>query len=331
MFHAYIDKIRPDLTQQMQEALDFIDWERIIPSGSRVFIKPNLTWYEHRPGVTTSPEFLDALLPVLNSRAGKVYVGESNGGTFHAEEAASNLGIQRVCDRHGVEFVNLSLQPAIIIEDTIAGRSIRIEASRFLIEDVDAFITLPVLKTHVVTRLTLGLKNQWGCIPSPMRLLYHHILDWGIVALNRAYKPKIAILDGTYAMDRRGPLEGEAVPAGWLAITDNVVALDAIGAHLLGVDPRSVRHIRYAEREGLGTTDLDKVHLNRLIPSPVIHSVIEPNGMDKVAIFLYRSRMLSKLFFDSPLTPFLYKLIRRTPPGNLQPYNRTAYAHSAGD
>ena len=226
--------------------------------------------------------------------------------------------------------MNLSRKPAISIEDRVAGKRILIEASRFLMEDVDVFITLPVLKTHVVTRVTLGLKNQWGCIPSPMRLLYHHILDYGIVALNRAYKPSIAILDGTYAMDRRGPLEGDPIPAGWMVVADNVVTLDAVGAHLLGVDPHQVRHIRLAEQEKLGTTDLTQVVFNRELPPPVIHSVIKPSLMDWIAIFLYRSYFLSKLAFDSPLTPLAYKLIGRTPPGKL-PAEYSLHAHTASD
>ena len=97
------------------------------------------------------------------------------------------------------------------------------------------------------------------------------------------------------------------------------------------VDPLSVRHIRFAEREGLGTTNLKEVQLNRELPPPVIHSVLEPNLMDRIAIFLYRSRMLSWLVFASPLTPWLYRLIRRTPPGTFKAYAASGAADPADD
>ncbi|HUW13267.1 MAG TPA: DUF362 domain-containing protein [Anaerolineae bacterium] len=328
MSNLYLAKIGADLPAQLQEALEFIGWEEIVPPGATVFVKPNLGWPEPRPGVTTSPRFVEALLGILASRSGRLFVGESNGGTFAAEAAFASHGLPEICELHGAQLVNLSGHPATIIEDTVGGRGIQIEASRFLLEDVDVFVTLPVLKTHVVTQVTLGLKNQWGCIPTEMRLLYHHILDWGIVALNRAYKPRICILDGTYAMDRRGPLEGDPIPAGWMAVSDDVVALDSLGCHLLDMDPHRVRHVRFAAQEGLGTADLARVQLNRELPPPAIHAVVRPNLMDWIAIVLYRSRTLSRLVFASPLTPVLYRLIRRTPPGIS--YSSTAYAHPAG-
>jgi uncharacterized protein (DUF362 family) len=329
MSSLYVHRIGDDLEGQLAEALEFVGWQDIVQPDAAVFVKPNLTWPQPRPGVTTSPRFLDAVLGMLTARSCRIYVGESNGGTFAAEEAFASHGLPEICDRHGARLVNLSREPSQMIEDTVAGRHIRIEASRFLLENVDVFVTLPVLKTHVVTKVTLGLKNQWGCIPSEMRLLYHYILDWGIVALNRAYHPQLCILDGTYAMDRRGPLEGDAIPVGWLAASDDVVALDAGGCHLLHIDPFDVRHLRMANSEGLGTADLAHVRLNRLLPSPAIHATVRPNLMDWIAIVLYRSRTLSKLVFDSPLTDVLYKVIGRTPPGVLAP--STPHAHPAGD
>lgn len=317
---AYLDRIGDDLTGQMDAALQFIGWQNTVRPDSTVFVKPNLTWPDPKPGVTTSPAFLDALLAVLTSRTSRIYVGESDGGTFPAEEAFAKHGLPELVKRHGAQLVNLTKKPTCQLHDTVVGREIEIEASRFLMEDVDVFVTLPVLKTHVVTRVTLGMKNQWGCIPSPMRLLYHHFLDWGIVALNRAYRTQICVLDGTYAMDRRGPLEGDPIPAGWMAVADDVVALDALGCHLLGVDPRNVRHIAFGDQEKLGSLDLTRARLSRPLPEPVIHSVIKPNAMDRIAIFLYKRKLASKLVFDSPLTPVLYRLIRRTPPGNGQSY-----------
>jgi uncharacterized protein (DUF362 family) len=330
MSKLYIHQIDDDLQRRMGDALQFIDWEKIVKPGASVFIKPNLTWPDPLPGVTTDPRFVDALLGHLRHRAGRLYVGESNGGTFAAEEGFNKHGLPEVCRKHGAELVNLSKKPAAMIHDVINGRSIEIEVSKFLLDEVDVFITMPVLKTHVVTRVTLGLKNQWGCIPTNMRLLYHHILDWGIVALNRAYAPQIIVLDGTYAMDKRGPLEGEAVPAGWFAVSDDIVALDSVGCHLLGVEARSVRHIRFAEQEGLGTADLRQIQSNQPLPPPIIQSVIEPNLMDKIAIFLYKRKNFSKLVFDSPLTGLLYKVIGRTPPGTLLGY-QPEDAYSTGD
>lgn len=328
MSSVFLAQMGDDLAGQMASALDFIRWTDLVGPRSTLFIKPNLTWPVPWPGVTTSARVLDALLSVLSTR-GRLVVGESDGGTFRAEEAFARHGLEQLCTRHGAELINLSRLPSVSLSDTVAGQRVELEVSRFLRDEVDLFVTVPVLKTHVVTRVTLGLKNQWGCIPDPMRLLYHHVLERGIVALNRALRPQICVLDGTYALDRRGPLEGDPIPAGWLAVSDNVVTLDAVGCHLLGVDPHSVSHIRYAELEGLGSAYLGWARLNRPLPPPAIEAVIQPNLMDWIAILLYRSRALSRLVFASALTPILYRIIRRTPPGVFR--DPTVYAHSPGD
>lgn len=65
-------------------------------SDSVVFVKPNFTWPRFRPGVVTSPQFLNALLPLLKERAGKVLLGESDLPIFNTSRAFKELGIERI-------------------------------------------------------------------------------------------------------------------------------------------------------------------------------------------------------------------------------------------
>ena len=69
MSKAYISPISDNLERQLYDALEFIGWQDIIQPDSSVFIKPNLTWPDPRPGVTTSLPFIEALLAVLTRRA----------------------------------------------------------------------------------------------------------------------------------------------------------------------------------------------------------------------------------------------------------------------
>jgi hypothetical protein len=131
------------------------------------------------------------------------------------------------------------------------------------------------------------------------------------------------------AMNRRGPLKATD-PAGWL-LCDNVVALDAVGCHLMDIVPQSVGHLRLAAQEGLGSTQLAAHALSRPLPQPLIHAFLQPTLMDRIAIFLYRSYFLSKLVFDSPATSLLYKLIGRTPPGTVRSAHPHSHAYPAGD
>jgi hypothetical protein len=72
-----------------------------------------------------------------------------------------------------------------------------------------------------------------------------------------------------------------------------------------------------AAYEKLGSIDLKSARINQPLPEPVIKATIRPNLMDWIAIIIYRSFLLSKLAFDSPFTPFMYRLMNRVPPGTM--------------
>jgi uncharacterized protein (DUF362 family) len=44
-----------------------------------------------------------------------------------------------------------------------------------LLEDIDSIVNMPVPKVHIMTRYTGAVRNQWGLIPTDMRLRMHYI------------------------------------------------------------------------------------------------------------------------------------------------------------
>ena len=246
---VYVGRTEPDLAGELARGLDFIGWERIIPPGARVAIQPNFCWPERLNGVTTRPEVLEAVVSAVATRTPYVAVVESDGISYPAEEAWTAHDAPAICARHGATLVNLSRHPAERRRVRVGGREI--EFSSYLLNDVDVLISLPVLKTHVIATLSLGMKNLWGCLPSSMRILSHHVLAPGIVALSQLHPPAITIIDATFGLDRRGPVFGDSVPVGRLVVANNVVAADATGARLLGFDPRAIEHLRLAAETGL--------------------------------------------------------------------------------
>ncbi|MDP2689113.1 MAG: hypothetical protein Q8P48_03260, partial [Deltaproteobacteria bacterium] len=61
----FVNKIENDLYQQVEAGLDWAGWESLVEKDSRVFIKPNFTFPFFKPGVTTSPDVIDAVVSVL--------------------------------------------------------------------------------------------------------------------------------------------------------------------------------------------------------------------------------------------------------------------------
>src|SRR5205085_10068096 len=154
-------------------------------------------------------------------------------------------------DELGVQVLNLSKDKLIDIPDA---RMQGFGMSKTWLE-ADAFITLPVLKTHATTVFTGALKNQWGCIPRYDRILLHKYLHELIGEVNRLRPVSLALMDGLVGMQGRGPINGYPIDLNVLLASRDPVALDATAMRLIGLDPRRSSHVVHAHRIGLGALD----------------------------------------------------------------------------
>lgn len=257
---VFVSHINNRLDDVLQEGLEYINYHEIIKPGDTVFIKPNLTFPQWRPGVTTTPAMIMFLLDKFRPIAGKIYVGESDGGchSFSAWDAFKGHGLDAIVTLYDAELVNLSE-----VEDITA-----------FWDSIDCTITVPVMKVHAMTGVSLGLKNLWGCVPDTMRCLDHYNLTNRLHELEIATKTKMCIIDATYALNKHGPLYGEVVN------TDMVI----VGADVIETDFEAVRIMR-----NLGFT-------------------LKRTPLDYASLLLFHSRTLSKLAYDSPVSKLTKKL-----------------------
>jgi uncharacterized protein (DUF362 family)/Pyruvate/2-oxoacid:ferredoxin oxidoreductase delta subunit len=108
-------------------------------------------------------------------------------------------------------------------------------------------INLPVLKTHVVSTMTLGMKNPMGILPRPDRRSMHTLgIDQCIVDMNRAIKPGLTIVDGSVGQDGEGPLYGDKADLQVLVAGRDSLAVDLVCCQLVGVKPRDIPHLKLA-------------------------------------------------------------------------------------
>jgi uncharacterized protein (DUF362 family) len=246
-----------------------------------------------------------------------VIVGESDGGnnSFKAEEAFAGHNMYQICKEIGAELVNLSTLPSEIIEHRILGKTIKVQLPKLLLEEIDCFITVPVLKVHVMTTVSLSLKNSWGCVPDAMRGMHHQNLSHKLALIANLIKPKIIVMDGTYALNKHGPMYGEPVKSNLVLTADNTVAADALGARLMGFSPQGIRHIRVAEKAGLGSTKLEDVETSQDWQQYRRQFRIERTLIDKASVLPFNSDMLAKFIFQSKFTPSIYRVVGvlRTP------------------
>jgi len=251
---------------------------------------------------------LKEIMAILKDRAGRVIVGESDGGnhSFSADIAFKGHRMPEICKETGADLVNLSKLPSRYIEETIQGKRVKVQVPNLLVDEIDCFISVPVLKVHVMTMVTLGMKNLWGCYPDTMRCLHHKYLSRKLALLTKVLNPKIVLIDGTYALNGHGPMYGEAVKADLLVAANNPVVADAFGSAIMGIPISQVEHIMIAEKEGLGTTNLNAVQFNDEWKKYQMQFQVNKTIIDRLSTILFNSECMAKLVMDSPMKPIIY-------------------------
>lgn len=307
-----------NLLEEIYNGLDFIEKDKIINKDSTIFIKPNLTDVVHKPGITTTPLMIKAVIEAFSPLVKKVYVGESDGGnySFSATDSLKNHGVFDYANKFdNVEVVNLSNLPRTRVKKNVCGKDVWIDLPDLLLNDIDCLVSLPVFKSHAMTHGTFSIKNLWGCYPDPMRVLYHKNLDYKLALINKLTKNKIQIIDGFWALDGHGPMEGTPVETNKVLVSNDPVAGDYSAAYMMNLDIKKIGHIDVAEKFGLGTTKIENIKFNKNLAKERL-AKFKPYKvkLDYFSMVLFRSEIISKCVLDSQITPLIYALINLTRP-----------------
>lgn len=257
------------------EVLHSCRWLDIVQTDGRVAVKPNLSSPSPQsPHANTSREMIAAVCELLSTRTPHVAVCESDGMRHPAEAVFEAMGIYEMARRLGIDVVNLSKDRRVPVPNSLLASW---DLPKTLL-DADAFVTVPVLKTHARTVITGAVKNQWGCLPQHDRILLHKHLDRLLVDLNRLLRPRLAIMDATIAMEGRGPTNGDPVSMDLLLGSTDPVALDATAMRLAGFDPYTSKVLVLAAQEGLGNIDAQHIIIDGDLEAH--RRVFRPSEMD---------------------------------------------------
>ena len=296
--------------EDLQLNLDKIGLKNIIKKDDNVLIKPNFTWPNYKEGVTTNPVLIDKLTSVLKNYCRNIYIGESDGANRYwtADQCFKGHGLYEMSRKNGFDLINLTKYPTVSKSTMVEDQNIRLNVSKFILNKVDVLITLPVLKIHAATGVSLGLKNQWGCLPDPMRLLYHPILHKGIVAVNKIHKPSISIIDATYGLNRSGPIIGDPIKLNKIFISNDVTSLDILVCSFMGIPFERIDHIRIAKNEFLKDFDIKQIIKHGNFNGD-FQFKLKKSFSDKVLTIIMFNKELNDLFYNSFLSNTFQKLL----------------------
>lgn len=217
------------LGETLEEVFNKLDWKNQLRRSDTVLIKPNFL-SEPKPGVTTSLEVVRAVVEQVKDKTSNVYVGETDSTAKDFDRFAGRLNLDKV--------LNLSREPTVLV----SGRYGQYRLPELALKA--KLINLPAWKTHLLTKVSLGVKNLFGLVQDKLKMAYHWKLDKVLYDLYHIFRPTMNILDGLYVLDIMGPTRGRIRRANVLVASSNTLALDSAVCNFMGVKPGEVSHLR---------------------------------------------------------------------------------------
>lgn len=235
--------------------------EAVLP-GYKVMIKPNLVGVPDAryPGAVTNPDVCRAIADMVRERGAKPVIAESAQKGTDTEAVIQAAGYAELRNK-GYDVVDLKKTPELVL-DMPHGTVIKSVVTYDLVSQVDAIISVPVLKTHDQLEITLGLKNMKGLVNDKTKILFHRegVIE-GVVEFCAAFKPAYTVVDGILGQEGMGPMYGLPVEMGLIIAGKDTVAVDAVGGTMMGFEAEEVPITVLAAKRGLGIMDMRDIEV----------------------------------------------------------------------
>ena len=121
-----------------------------------------------------------------------------------------------------------------------------------------------LVSTHTLRRYSRGsvIKNLFGLLPMVEKAQFHKNLEPVILDVMEAVNGiDLAVLDGTYIYPGPGAGVKRRIPANVFLVGRDAVAVETVGAALMGFDPKKMPIIKMAMERGLGQGDIDQIEV----------------------------------------------------------------------
>jgi len=237
---------------------------KIIPPGSRVLIKVNLTAEEKLwdKGILTSPLFTRALVEeVQKAQPAEVIIAEGTAVGQDTKKAFAANGYPEVARTTGARLLDLYDGEHEEVKTVPGGILGTVKISKEVLK-ADFFINAPVLKTHFASTLTAAMKNLKGTTTYDEKKRFHYLnLNQAVAELNQVLRPHLIVVDGTIAMEGDGPIAGTPVELNLIMAGTDAVAVDTIAARIMDIDPEEVAPLAWAKRMGFGVWDEKEIRI----------------------------------------------------------------------
>jgi len=275
--------------------------EVIRPEHRWIVIKPNIVELKDRgSGIITDWRVVKAIVKIVHEIAPDARITMAEGGTWippERKDPQAQIPARRIGDGFeiagyrqllngrelsGIDLGIVDLNFDEVVETPVPGGGYNQE-SYFVpktILECDVLIDAPVLKVIAGVGMTNAMKNFVGIAPGmvygwPKDQGYPpgsgnpgiphsvSVLDETIVELTALSGVDFVVVDAIMTMERGKSDKAGGIPVRMNTILagSDVVAVDAVSARLIGLNPDDVEYITLGSRKGLGISDLDRIEI----------------------------------------------------------------------
>jgi uncharacterized protein (DUF362 family) len=234
---------------------------RFVKRGAKVVIKPNIGWARNpEQAANTNPQVVETLI-ALCKKAGASSISIYEYSCDSAPICFKDSGIEDVCKRTSVPLIAASESRYYAKYNIPRGKILKQANLVKAVMEADCFINVPVVKVHGGSMVSLAMKNHMGSILD--RGEFHRRgLHQCIADLATVMKPTLNVADASRVLLTHGPKgPGQVRKDNKIFASTDIVALDALGAKILGFEPMRVDHIKMATEMGIGQGNLSKVNI----------------------------------------------------------------------
>ena len=252
--------------------MNLAGYQDVIAKDADTALKVNISWHFFFPATSTTPWQLEGVIRAMKRDgydSSLIHACHNRTVVIDAHLGERENKQINVVDAHQLRNIHIyETEEWINIRDAVGDLTKQFTClnevypkgfmipKRFIGENI---IHLPTVKTHVFTTTTGAMKNAFGGLLNEHRHWTHPVIHETLVDLlmiqKKIHRGVFAVMDGTFAGDGPGPRCMTPHVKNVLLASADQVAIDAVAAKLMGIDPMSIKFIRMAHEMGLGCGD----------------------------------------------------------------------------
>ena len=291
----------------IEEAIDLLGGLGTVAKGKeKIMLKPNLV--THDPRYTTSLEVMKTLAQLMKKSGKEVLIGEGSAGALEFNVKGKEIcrtknreildGMQKfVFEKLGYTDLAKSLDVPLVnlhsgemmdvpVANGYAFDKITLHRS---LSDIDLLCSVPIMKTHGLATVTLGMKNLIGVYPGT---IYYAVRSWlhdyahdkgspgvayEIVDAVKANKLGLTVIDAHWAVEGQGPTEpGTRIKMDLIVAGMNPLATDMVAAKIMGFEMSEVPTFAWAHKAGMKPMDIDEIEVRGAKVNEVRKNFLKP-------------------------------------------------------